>query len=82
MTADTIQPPSVLLVEETFTPAPGDRSLAVFMTYQRTAAAMPQTSHHETGRNDIICARPPLGAPDRLPCSRRAWALLLFGAEL
>jgi hypothetical protein len=57
MPAHTIQPPSVLLVEDTLTPGPGDHSLSVFMRYQRTAAAMLQTSHR--WRNHIICARPP-----------------------
>jgi hypothetical protein len=49
MTADTIQPPSVLLVADTSPPGPGDHSLSIFIRYQRTAAAMPQTSHHKDG---------------------------------
>jgi len=49
MTADTTQPPAVLLAEETLTPGPGDHSLSVFIRYQRTAAAMLQASHHEDG---------------------------------
>ena len=61
MTADTIQPPSVLLVEETFTPGPGDHSLFVFIRYQRTAAAMLQTPHYEDG------GRITSFAPDPMP---------------